>query len=84
MPHNGGMPAETANPLLPAWYDLVWSGFAVVAIALVVATFVSIGRAKDVTGTRALVWILVVLCLPFAGTVAWFLWGKPRDTAARA
>lgn len=79
-----GMLADAVNPLMPAWYDLIWSGLAVLAIAVMVTAFVSIGRAKSVTGTRALGWILVVLCLPFAGTVAWFLWGKPRETAARA
>jgi uncharacterized membrane protein len=77
-----GMFAAAVNPLIPAWYDLIWSGLAVVAIAVMVTAFVSIGRAKGVTGTRALGWILVVLCLPFAGSIAWFLWGKPRARTA--
>lgn len=71
------------NPLLPAGYDIIWSSVMVAAIAVLVLALVSIGRAKDVTGWRALGWIVVVLCLPVAGAVLWFLVGRtPRVTTS--
>ena len=70
------MPLET-NPLIPTSYDVVWS---VIAAAILVATIsaaVSIVRHTRVLSGGALaLWLLLVLCLPGIGAVAWFIAGR--------
>lgn len=51
-------------------------------VALVVAAVVSIIRHRIVlSSTTIAVWVLVVLCFPVLGAIAWFLIGRPRDEA---
>lgn len=76
------MTPDAVNPLLPAWYDVVWTGATGLVIVFAIAALVSIGRAKDVTGWRALIWILAVLCLPVAGATLWFAVGRPAKVSA--
>jgi hypothetical protein len=72
------------NPLMPALYDIVWSGFAVVAIAFFVLALVSILRPASLTETARVLWVLVVFFFPIAGPAVWFLFGRRRDTPADA
>ncbi len=65
------------NPLMPAAYDLVWSGLAVVAFGLAVWGIVSLSRsAARLSSTMVLVWALVILLVPVLGPVAWLAAGR--------
>lgn len=67
----------TANPLLPASSDLLWSVVVVAAIALGVAAFVGISRRARTTPLAvSLTWIAIVLLLPVVGPLAWFVAGR--------
>lgn len=69
--------ADTVNPLVPIWYDIVWSVGVAGALVLAVAALVSIGRSsRGLTGFGAAVWTLAVVFLPFLGSIAWFLAGR--------
>lgn len=75
---------ETANPLIPTAYDLVWSTVALAVVALAVVALVSIWRSRAaLTGTQTLVWTLLVVFVPAFGAIAWFLAGHPRAQRSR-
>lgn len=68
---------DQMNPLIPALYDIVWSGFAVVGLVLAVTAFVSISRAaKRLSVTQALIWVPLVIFLPIIGSVMWLAIGR--------
>lgn len=68
---------ESTNPLLPAWYDLVWSATAVVMIALLVVALISLARsAKSLSTSQALIWTLVAILVPIVGPLAWLFVGR--------
>lgn len=60
------------NPLIPAWYDVAWSSFLMVALATLVVSLVQIGRAPYLSSTARAIWVLIVLFVPIAGPVVWF------------
>jgi len=65
------------NPLMPAGYDLVWSGAAVVVFGLAVWGIVSLSRsARRLSSTMVLVWALVILLVPVLGPVSWLFAGR--------
>ncbi|MCH6197345.1 hypothetical protein MHT86_07545 [Corynebacterium mastitidis] len=69
------------NPMLPMWYDLVWTGAMVVSFAVFIALVVDIVRLPaTVTETVAL--ILLVLLAPVVGWVVYCVL-RPRITARR-
>lgn len=69
------------NPMLPMWYDLVWTGALVVSLVVFIALVVDIVRLPaSVTETVAL--ILLVLLAPVVGWVVYFVL-RPRITARR-
>lgn len=68
---------EAVNPLIPAPYDLIWSGMVAVMFALMVAAIVSVVRhAKHLSALAYVLWILVVLSLPLLGSALWFAFGR--------
>ncbi len=70
------------NPLIPAAYDLVWSGLAVVAFGLAVWGIVSLSRrARQLSSTLVLVWALVILLVPVLGPVSWLAAGRRAGVA---
>ena len=71
------------NPLVPAWYDLVWSGIAFALLALTVCAFVSFFRTPLDSRLQALGWALFILLVPVVGPVAWFALGRPAARTAR-
>lgn len=76
--------AESANPLIPAWYDIVWSGAAALLLALMIVALVSIARsAKQLTSRQALGWTLLAILLPVVGPLSWFAIGR-RSPAVSA
>ncbi len=75
---------ETANPMLPALYDLAWTLVPILMIALIVVSLVSIARHADGLSSMATaVWSAVVIFATLLGPIAWFLIGRPAARAAR-
>jgi hypothetical protein len=71
----------SANPLIPAGYDIVWSVVVVALFALVVTALISLARnARSLTTAQALVWTLLVLFVPLFGALAWLFAGRPAAT----
>lgn len=67
----------SANPLLPASYDLLWAIAFVAVVGLGVAAFVGISRrARSTPLAVSLVWIALVLLVPVLGPLAWFVVGR--------
>lgn len=75
--------ARAQNPLIPSGYDVLWSLVALAVLSFALAAVVSIARTRDVTGFRALLWIVAVLALPVVGGILWFAVGRQSTTAAR-
>ncbi|MEJ4100818.1 hypothetical protein V5S96_10695 [Corynebacterium mastitidis] len=70
-----------SNPMLPMWYDLVWTGLMLVSFVVFIALVVDIVRLPaTVTETVAL--ILLVLLAPVVGWVVYFVL-RPRITVRR-
>lgn len=77
--------SESVNPLLPAWYDVVWSATAVAMFVLLVIALISLSRsAKSLSSLQTLVWTLVALFAPIAGPLAWLFIGRRSMNTSRA
>lgn len=68
------------NPLLPAAYDVIWSGIVVALVALLVWALVSIYRS-DLDAVAKLVWAIIVFLLPVVGPICWFVIESRRSGA---
>ncbi|WP_228278190.1 PLD nuclease N-terminal domain-containing protein [Brevibacterium limosum] len=60
------------NPLLPASYDVMWSGIVLLLVVLLIWAMVSIARSGLDPRVR-LVWAIIVLLLPVVGPICWFI-----------
>ena len=58
------------HPLLPAAYDVIWSGVVVLLVVLLIWAMVSIARSRLDPRVR-LVWAMVLLLLPVVGPICW-------------
>ncbi|WP_105565821.1 hypothetical protein [Microbacterium halophytorum] len=67
---------SSANPLLPAAYDIAWALLLLAIAALTVTTVVSMVRTRELTGFAFLVGFVIVLALPVLGPIAWFGHGR--------
>jgi hypothetical protein len=68
---------DATNPLMPAAYDLVWSGLAVVVLGLAVWAIVSLCRSAGwLSSTSVLMWVIVILAVPVLGPVSWLAAGR--------
>lgn len=65
--------ADAANPLIPAAYDLVWSGAILLVLVLVITALVSIFRASGGSRDLRMLWAIAVVLLPAIGAICWFL-----------
>ena len=65
-----------ANPLIPVWFDLAWSGFVLCALVLLVLALVQIARTPELSSTGRAIWVLIVLFVPIVGPVVWFSIGR--------
>lgn len=73
---------DSANPLLPAGYDIAWTVVSVLVIALLIVALVSMARtAKRLTSTQALIWALVTIFVPVVGPLAWLAIGRRSGLA---
>lgn len=65
-----------ANPLIPVWFDLAWSGFVLCALVLLVLALVQIAHTFELSSTGRAIWVLIVLFVPIVGPVVWFSIGR--------
>ena len=74
---------ESANPLLPAFADIAWSGVCLAVVAFMVVTVFSIWSKKITLdpGIRAL-WTIAVVVAPFLGALLWWLVARRSALAA--
>ena len=56
-----------ANPLIPVWFDLAWSGFVLCAPVLLVLAPVQIARTSELSSTGRAIWVLIVPFVPLVG-----------------
>ena len=76
---------ESANPLVPAWYDIAWSGAAAVTFILLVISLISVARAaRSLSSFQALAWTLVAIFVPVIGPLAWLFIGRRSLGASRS
>lgn len=69
---------QAPNPLLPAYYDLVWSGIVVAVLALTATAIWQALRSKDYSGGQQLMWALLIVVVPVLGALAWFVLSRPK------
>lgn len=75
---------DSANPLVPAGYDIVCAAVSVLLVVLLVVALVSIARtANRLTSFQALIWVLVADFVPIVKPVAWLAIGR-RSVPAQA
>lgn len=75
---------ENFNPLLPTAYDVMWSVVTIGGLILMVIALVSIARmARSLTSGQAIAWTLVVIFLPFIGSLSWLFIGRRSAAAPR-
>ena len=66
------------HPLLPAAYDVIWSGVVVLLVVLLIWAMVSIARSRLDPRVR-LVWAIIVLLLPVVGPICWLI-ARPQKS----
>ncbi|WP_232527934.1 PLDc N-terminal domain-containing protein [Microbacterium suaedae] len=71
------------NPLIPAAYDIAWSGMVLLVAAVAITALVSIGRARGADRDRRALWAIAVIVLPVLGSILWFVSDTRRDARAR-
>ncbi|MCW4457175.1 PLDc N-terminal domain-containing protein [Microbacterium sp. MPKO10] len=60
------------NPTLPVAYDIAWSASIVVWVAIAVFFCVKVVRDQTLTPGSKLLWVIVIVCAPVVGVIAWF------------
>lgn len=53
------------------------------ALVLLILALIGCLSAERVRAMPRLLWVLVIVFLPLAGPIAYFLWGRPIDRSAR-
>jgi hypothetical protein len=64
------------EPLIPALFDIAWSGVVVIAFVGLVVALVQIRRTPSLSSTARAIWVLIVLFAPIAGPAVWFIIGR--------
>ena len=73
---------NSINPIIPVGYDIAWTMFSVLIIALVVVALVSMARtAKRLTSAQAMIWALVTIFVPVVGPLVWLSIGRRSGLA---
>lgn len=74
--------SDPISPLLPTYYDIMWSVGTVAILIMLVVALISIGRrSKLLSATQALIWTLLVIFLPLVGPLAWLAVGRRTASA---
>ncbi len=67
------------NPVMPFYADVMFTVVNVLAVALVVASIVSIAmHRRQLGGAAAVPWVLLVVFVPLVGPAAWWIFGFRR------
>ena len=66
--------------LLPSLTLILWGGFAIVICLLPVIALISVVRSTFNDSTTRLMWVLIILILPFFGPVIYFIIGRKQRT----
>ena len=73
------MVSAAVNQLIPAPYDILWSGVAVLTAGLALIAVVSILRhCRGLSWPSYVLWLLVVLAMPLVGSLLWFMFARDR------
>lgn len=73
----GPLPAARAGELAAAWAGMSLIALVVLAqVVLFISALASILASTRYTAGGKLLWVVVVLCLPFLGTIAWWIAGR--------
>jgi hypothetical protein len=71
---------QIVEVIVPAEPVIAWSTIVIVIVALHVFLFLaaawSVMTSPRLTRGGRLLWLLVLIALPFLGAIAWFLWGR--------
>ncbi|MCD1570744.1 PLDc N-terminal domain-containing protein [Agromyces mediolanus] len=62
------------DPVIPLWFSAYSTLVAVLAVALLVAAFVSVLRSPGLSAAARVVWIVAIWLVPVLGPLAWFAW----------
>lgn len=65
------MDPGATNPIVPTWWDFSFGALGVLAVAVFVLALVSIVRSR-ISLTMKLICGLLVLAMPFIGSLVWF------------
>lgn len=72
---------EIADPVAPAWFDLVYSIVPLVLVIVAIVGLVSIiRRYRSISVLESAGWTAVVVFAPLLGTLVWFAIGRRRYT----
>ncbi len=72
---------EIADPVAPAWFDLVYSIVPLVLVIVAIVGLVSIiRRYRSMSVLESAGWTAVVVFAPLLGTLVWFAIGRRRYT----
>ena len=78
---------EGSAPLLPMPYDLVWSGFVIVNLILVIVALILLIKLQGISVPVKILMAVVVIFLPILGSialvVAYIVYGRTSSSAAR-
>ncbi|MBX9718266.1 MAG: PLDc N-terminal domain-containing protein [Microbacteriaceae bacterium] len=70
---------EIADPVAPAWFDLVYSIVPLVLVIVAIVGLVSIiRRYRSMSVLESAGWTAVVVVAPIVGTLVWFGVGRRR------
>lgn len=64
---------NTVSPILPATYDLVWSGGVLLLVAIMVFFIVQVFRRRE-SVANPWSWALAIIVLPVIGIAAWLVY----------
>lgn len=74
------MHLQTVDPTVLAGSDVGWGALTLVVAALhvfaLLAAGMSVLRSPRLAPAGRLLWLAVLLLMPFVGAIAWFLWGR--------
>lgn len=71
----------TTDPVIPLWFSAYSTLVAVLAVALLVAAFVSVLRSPGLSAAARVAWIVAIWLVPVLGPLAWFAWRWRRRRA---
>ena len=66
------------EPVVPAAFEILTWGLGVIWFIAFILAIVTLAKTKDLKPGIRLLWIIVILALPVAGPVSWFVYRAYR------